>query len=232
MNLNTNQIAAIDARVDARLDELIKIGRFSALGTVIDYVPGEYTAMVVIDGSNQAVRVKVYQSCEPRNEYRVGLLKVYGYWHVIATYAHTWPSEARYNDAAADGTTASGAYSATPGGESVTFTKHYSSTSIHIEVNASLFITVSSLTGAWWGARVVGTTVDGAAVDEEYNVVHHQFNASSQSHHFGGWVAAPGVDVPAGSYVISLRWRRGTGTGTLNQNTADWVSMLAREVSP
>jgi hypothetical protein len=230
MGLTRDQIEAIDARVEERFNALLKLGRFSALGTVVEHVPGTTVAMVVIDGSNQATPVKVYQDCQPRQNDRVGLIKFYGYWHVIANYAHNWPAKVSYNDAAGTGTMASSAFEDTPGADNFDFTKRYDNSGLELGVSASLFITVSSLTGCWWAMRVTGASLTGVAVDNEYNIVHHQFNAQSQSHHFMGEDTF--YDVPAGSYNIRLRWRRGSGTGTLNQNTADWVSMWAREVSP
>lgn len=118
------------------------------------------------------------------------------------------------------GTTTSASYTATPGSQSVTFTKIFSATETYIQVYVAsgAFLSVGTNTE-------LGIAVQIAGVDHE---VFHQFINPTLTHtsHSGARL----ITANPGTYVIALRWARIGGTGTLSQNTGTWNTILVEEV--
>ena len=218
--LEPELLLAIDQRIEQRFDALLKMGRLTARGTVTDYRPGTLDAMVTFDGSIQSVPVKVYRSCRPLEGDRVGLLKFYGQWFIVANEAYRGPSSAAvWNSAAVFGTKSDGTYSAVPTNVVTTITKRYPDSKLWVGVQASAYTDTASTSG-WWSALITGTDIDGNTVNQEFNLAFHQHNLVNVHHSFGG---VHRLDMPAGELTLTLRWRRGVGGGALKTDSYDWV---------
>lgn len=239
MSLTGDQIRAIDARVEARFNDLVNLGKLTALGTVVDVgfvgasPAANTTAMVSIDGSKQAVPVKVFRSCRIAEGDRVGLVKMYGYWHVFANYDYRQWTTARFvNEACGNQNTASAVYVAIPGLTVIdSFVKQYPHSRLRISGNIA-YHTGTSQTGGWLGCLINGVDIEDNAIDLEYNISFFWLDTASTHYSHGGTIYVPAADIPVGQYTITPAWRRGAGSGQVIINTNSWFSLEVEEAGP
>jgi hypothetical protein len=81
--LNSDLLDIVDGRVRSMLPTL------SAVGTIIEWNPP--SAMVLFDGSNLAVPVKVFNDVDGRAGDRCGLMKFGNDWAVTGSFGARWP---------------------------------------------------------------------------------------------------------------------------------------------
>lgn len=123
------------------------------------------------------------------------------------------------NAALAAGTTVSAFYANMPGSPTVTLDKGSASTSIRVDLHASLFSTLAN-TEVRLAVNINGTT-DG-------DTVNFFINAANTHVQLASVAIFPFASV--GSIPIIARWRRVSGGGTLTTNANDWISLAATEV--
>lgn len=121
--------------------------------------------------------------------------------------------------ASVGGNTTSATYVNMPGPVTITLPKSYVDTRVRVDVHVSLFSTVGTT-----AARVAvgfNSLADG-------DVVNFFFNTANVHTQISGTAIFPFAF--AGSLPLTLRWRRVLGTGTITQDTNDWISFTAQEV--
>lgn len=117
--------------------------------------------------------------------------------------------------------TTSAAFANMGGTGSVTsfqFVKHYAATRIRVYMSASFYVTAAPPSNVIFGVQING--VDYEIVRGVGQVNERQINSAV------GYISG----VPAGTYTVQGRWRRESGTTTCRRDTADWVSINAKEV--
>jgi hypothetical protein len=113
-----------------------------------------------------------------------------------------------------------------PGTPTLTFTKRWTSTRVRVPVHVSAYNTTSTDTGLKIGVRFTST----AGVDTDYDVARILYNPVNQHLSFGATAYLTGV--AADTWTVKPIWARYVGSGTLTQDTGDWVSAAAAEIGP
>lgn len=99
---------------------------------------------------------------------------------------------------------------------SFSFTKRYTGSRIRVDVSASMYVP-ANVSNVVVGVRINGTDYD-----------LYEIPVLVNTRAFG--VAFRYITgVASGVYTVQARWRRSSGTGTLTRDTADWLSVSARE---
>jgi len=118
-------------------------------------------------------------------------------------------------------TTTSASYVSLAGTGSVTsfsFTKVWASTRVELSIAAGWSPTTSSA-GVTFGMRIDSTDYDCVKDVKGTGVVGTP----------SGFAVVTGL--AAGTYTVQARWKRHTGTGTLNRDTNHWLAILAKEIN-
>ncbi|MGF7228987.1 MAG: Kelch repeat-containing protein [Candidatus Saccharibacteria bacterium] len=126
------------------------------------------------------------------------------------------------NNAATAGTTTSTSYVNYPGTSSLTFTKLANSTKLSVSISVSFWSTAVN-TSAKVGVLIGGT---------DYDCTNFYFNNAALHMPLSCTVVISGVS--SGSQTAQIRWKRtvGTGgTGTLQMDTNDWITMKVEETN-
>jgi hypothetical protein len=121
--------------------------------------------------------------------------------------------------ALASGTTTSATFVDLPGSPSITLTKAYTQTRIRIDLHCIFYSTLAN-TGASFGVNIDGT--DGGVCSRVVNAANTYAQAS-------GTAIFPFA--VSGSLVITGRWLRYVGGGTLTTDGNAWFSVTAQEVT-
>lgn len=139
-------------------------------------------------------------------------------------------SNGLYNGQA--GTTTSATVANMPGPPTVTIRKKFAATSLHIQVNGTIFSSVATA-APLLSVFVSGVTGSNAGTyTSAHNIVVIQLaNLLLNSHTpYAGSIVLPNLG--AGTAVCTMRWLRLAGTGTLNVNADDFTNMTVSEVWP
>lgn len=228
MALDLDTIQAIDQRVLAMLKQDIQYG------TVADRTY-DNNALVVFDGSSQAVPVKVFGNVETYAGDRVGLVKFGSYWIVIGSMARRLPSYAWAEAFQSNTGTISGiTITDIPNPVTFTFRKWWNTTRVKTVIHGS----------AWLGAGTGGAqamdfgarfTSDLGTLDAQITSMY--FNAEQFHLPMSGEVPVAGattwdgVGLPAGTYTVKVWWRC-WGTGVIHVDAQDWIRLSCTEVAP
>ncbi len=214
-----NIIATIDARIDSRLS------RITAMGEVQTVNPNGREATVTMYGGAQAIPVKRagHVDCNPGD--KVGLVKAERDWW-IAWSAPRRDAPASLHtflggSSATPDTTALATYVTLPTAPTFALTKRYDAT--YIEADARMGAYATSLSAK------VGTAVLVNGVD--YDLATYMINTVSDHKHFTA-IAVIMSALPAGLYTVAYRWKRVSGSGTLNINNDDFWSVRYTERWP
>lgn len=215
--------ADLVAMVDQRIR--LFLSRNRAMGTLATKATTGSEGTALIDGAETATSVKVPGSvfCQPGD--RVCLDRYGSDW--VVTNAFTGPGfgEAlRYVDGlpSATGTAPTGAFSDLVEFGTLTFTKVYDATFVAAVVQAGAYSS-ATLTEAGFAVRF--TPIDGGDgyTPTDWGVTSLYFNNSGQHLSVTGQRRLTGI--PAGTYTVSLRWRRVAGTGNLAADDRDTFSV-------
>lgn len=107
--------------------------------------------------------------------------------------------------------------------KSFSFTKRYASTYTRIKIDLAVtFYASTSEAGPMFGVNVNST---------DYDVV--QLSTANGTNGTRQFIAGSRyiTGLPAGVYTVTGRWKRTSGTGTLERGPTDWTSLFATEVS-
>lgn len=106
---------------------------------------------------------------------------------------------------------------------SFSFNKAYDNTFVRVGLTASCFSSVAT-TRVVWAVRVVQTVGASAFGPTDWNMggfMINTVNVHTSFTKFKRFLGLADGGIPAGTYTISLRWRRSSGTGTLSADTND-----------
>lgn len=116
-------------------------------------------------------------------------------------------------------TTTSGT-NATLATASTSLLKRSGLTRVEVDLRASCFTTLATNTEATFAVGLGGT---------DYDIVSHFCNPVSTHLSCSGIRYLTGI--AAGTYTVTIRWRRTAGTGTLTRDANDTLSLKVREVA-
>ncbi len=115
--------------------------------------------------------------------------------------------------------TSSAAYANLLGTSSFAFVKQDASSRLKVTMHAGAFISIAA-TRPMYGVTLGATDYD--VVSQTINPINTHTNISGFSYLTG---------VPAGAYTVQGRWRRAAGTGVIQRNTEDWLSISVKELT-
>lgn len=226
MNFDEALIRMVDARIAAAQ---VKNRDFGVVVQRDTTGPG---ALVVFDGASGATPVKVLAHVDCFEGDRVALELVRTTWVVVGTFARH--SVAQYSTRTygpvGSGTTSSTTAVDMPSSTALpAVVKRYDDTGISISLTATLWATAT--TAAETSVYIQGTP--GTETASTFTpLVYIMCNAplvggtASRTTFHGN---ARGV-IPAGSYTLTARWRRSSGSvATLSMNESDMVTLQADE---
>jgi hypothetical protein len=225
--LDESTIKAIDARI-AKAQQLT-----TALGTVADRDTAGPYATVVFDGTQVAQPVKVLGHVHVNQGDRVALQLFGSSWVVVGTFARRG-LDTRVTRVFAPSLTAttSSSFVDVPGPVTLdAFNKRYDETAILFTIKVTTWTdVVSPPTRMSTGVRVAGTV--GTATETDYTaqdliIDYMEYDV------IGDRITAFGsvrLNMPAGTYDYTARWRRTAGTGQLQITVDDWTILTAAEV--
>jgi hypothetical protein len=197
------------------------------MGTVLSRETASARAIVSFDGSSGVGQpVKCFETviCDVGD--RVGLLKIEGDWIIAGNYTlRTLCDEFMSIQYTSTTTTSSATFVDMPTGTSLPIVKVKDATNLRIFMTCSLSATTTSVLFTI-GANI--TNADGS-ISSDVNCIVRAFNpASTHQDWSGGTVTS--LSLPAGSYTITGRWLKRSGTGNLSVNTDDGVTIAVKEV--
>lgn len=122
-------------------------------------------------------------------------------------------------NAGAAATTTSATYVNMPGTSSLAFTKKATSTKLVVTLNTSFWSTVNGT------ASRIAVRID----TTDYDCTNFYFNTANEHTQLSCTVVISGS--AAGSKTLQARWRRVSGTGTLQMDTNDWTGITVIETN-
>lgn len=220
MSYLDDQLELIDQRI--RLSQR----KTSANGTVVTRDTTGPGCTVLHDGASVATPAKVLGSVFANVGDRV-VLDLYGSdWLVTGSFTALAFGE---GNRAVDGLpSATGAMSSATFVDlteygSFSFSKAYDNTFVRVGLTASCFTSVAG-TRVAWAVRVVqtaGNTTYGATDLTMGGFVMNAATSHTSVTKFKRYLGLADGGIPAGTYTVSLRWRRVSGTGTITADTND-----------
>lgn len=218
MVYNNDMLAIINQQVRAGQTAV------TAMGTMVQRNLNTYDTqcVVIIDGSTQAIPVKIVGSVTAFDGDRVILNRVGSDWVVMASFVKRPLGSATYGGTSfSSGNTSSGSYGDLPGSPSVSVTKAYNDTDLRVHIVMSAFATNV-------GAQVrVGVSIPEQAVLA--NVGNFFYNVNNTHLTVAGIGLVPGVN--AGTLTVKGQWLLSGGVGPINVDSGDWISMDVQEVA-
>lgn len=214
MSIDENLINMIDQRIRAH------DAQTRAAGTCVDRAATGPGANVIFDGSSVAMPVKVLGTVFVQPGNRCVLDKYGSDWVVTGAWAATALGEASSMQLGPVGgtTTTSGSLVDLTPIDPVTFSKIYDNTFTEMHLTAGCFVTVAN-TRVRFALRV--TPIDPASgyTAADYVLAYEHFNVINQHLSFHAMTRA--LNIPSGSYTVQVRWKRDSGTGTLQCDDGD-----------
>jgi hypothetical protein len=186
--------------------------------------------MVQFEGSNVATPVKAFGNVEVLPGDRVGLVKFgppdRGEWVVVGTFSRRWPAQAS-RIWSGTGTYASSTLTDMPSAPTITMAKRWNDTALRVIMLGSAYPGVAFPGVVAFGFRYA---VNGGA-DTSVGFGEFGFNQDEHSA-FGASATYTGVGWEAGTYTFVAQWAYVGGSGNINVNPQDPISLLVAEVSP
>lgn len=220
MSMNDELLRLIDQRIASAVSQPTR------MGTVSDRQQNN-RAMVVLDGSSQAVPVKVFANAHVLEGDRVGLVKFGSEWVVIGGFTpRQFGGIKQFQNTAPSGSTTSTVHTPMNQG-SVTFRKLYSSTRIWVSADISAYTN---------GATHVYLSLGLNLIAPSYNVIwpfiHRDLVNALEHDTFSVAKPIPGTEsVPPGEYTAQPVWRVASGGGgSVNVDAGDEVNFAVMEV--
>lgn len=229
-------LAMIDQRVADGQTAVAKMGTVAGRQAGdLSGDPGRYWASVVFDGSGgTAMPVKCFESVIVDIGDRVGLVKFEGEWIIVGNYTlrglgtgslwtNTWGGTP---------TTTSGSFVDMPQSPFCEIIKRRDHTYLRIRLSTTAFSTVAGDI-AEFGVNVLS---EDASINYDETLFRiHLIRANEHIHNAATVTTAAAL--PAGPpgdagmrYLLTPRWRRSSGTGTLTVNTLDYLTLESAEV--
>jgi hypothetical protein len=217
------------AAIDARIAKAQKTSR--AVGTVAQRDTTGPGAMVVFDGTSIAQPVKVLGHVHVDQDDRVALELFGSSWVVIGSFnRHGLATSYARGYAPSGSESTSTSWTDAPGPMSILgFQKRYDDTYVLFQMTMTtqtdiqptvmqIGIRVSGVAGTDTGDTF--TPVEILLSEHEYDIVGNRISPTGFQR-YGG--------MPAGSYDLTARWRRTSGTGKMQATTNDIIVLTATE---
>lgn len=211
-------IQAIDERVKQAQQQLI------TNGTVTSYL-GDTDVMVTLDGSSVAIPCKCAGNVNAFENDRVVLVLSGDWWTVVGVFNRRWTSHQGKSLYQAAGTTTSQSFGDVPTPVSVTFQKMFDATRIYVQIQAGAFCTATPCETEW--AAIVDAP-NYAATEWLVTSIPHTGAFSRESS--TDWRFISGIN--AGTYTVTAKWRRKSGTGTSSTDGVEKVALSVMEAAP
>lgn len=214
---SADMLRTVDQMITARRDRITAVGTVSAR-------PATRTAntlSVTFDGSTLAVPVKKFAGVIVRENDRVGLVKFGNEWIVVGSWTAFDYPEQGYIGVGTVGTTASATYAATPGGESISFTKAFDDTKVRMAVDVGAYAG-GAFRRVMFGLRFV-------EIATTYDVAHLEIADNAKHTIVSGHRIQSGI--AAGVYTVALYWRA-PGSTTVQMDSNDEVCFSVAEIGP
>jgi hypothetical protein len=218
--------------IDQRIRAATSRERYS--GTIVSRATTGNAAMVVFDGSTVAMPVKVAGGVFARAGDRC-MLTLYGSdWVVTNSWAAVALGEATNSVliSGPSGTLTSATFVDINEFDPMLFTKAYDQTYVRLGLQAACFCNVSGGTSVRWGVRVTPVDTSSAFSAQDFACGYIYFNQTGvhlQSSGFTRVVSLAEGGMPAGDYMLSLRWLRWGGAGNLQFDSGDVFTLEADE---
>jgi hypothetical protein len=211
------------ARIDARIRFQAK--RTRAMGTVVSRATSGPAAMVRLDSADTPIPVLCPGSvfCQPGDWVTVDL---YGTQWVI-TNSFTGPG---FGEASkfliglplTTGALSSASYLDLSEFPAFSFTKFFDNTFVAIKASYSAYVTTGN-TEVEWAVRLAQTSGDTPYASADISMSGIFFNNATE--HLSKSMEKRMLGIPAGTYTVTLRWRRAGGSGTAIANADDGYSV-------
>jgi hypothetical protein len=226
-----SNLELIDQRITAGLARVTKMGTVQWVSPgELAGDPGLYAATVVFDGSSGTAQpVKCPYSVIVAEGDRVGLVRYEGEWLITVDYTLRTLGDGSYDQAIATvaNTTSTVFVDIASPASAIVPIKYRDSTLLRVTVAASMFTSAIPCTMEW--AAYISST-DGATGYDE-TILRRGINTAAEHTQMVGW--SDTAALPGGvGYAATVRWRRVSGTATLNMDGNDSVHVRLEEVSP
>jgi hypothetical protein len=200
-------------------------GPVTQFGTVVSVASldfAERDAMVVRDDAQVATPARVAAGVVALPGDRCIVTRVGTVWVLTEVFTRRWQSETGNRWTGVSGNTTSSSEQDVPGSPSFTFVKRFDDTQVRCDFAGTSFVTVAATTQVMFSLDFSGT--------HSVDVAEYYFNATSDHRTVAGIAFAPLIE--AGVWTVTVQWRRMSGTGTVSQNSDDFVSAACREIEP
>lgn len=233
--LAADLIQAIDDRVRSGERNVTQIG------AVVERTFDD-NALVVFDGSQGAIPVKVAGDVQAYVGDRVGLVRFGTWWVVVLSMTRRWPAESGASvPQASVGTTATVNFADTPDIVEFTFTKRWDVTRVRAFVSSSQRAVTQAAGRAQveYALRFTSPTMGVSS----YTICHlyddntdwplSMHKTVTGVKYLDGGTVWSSTTLPAGTYTVRVQWRRTpASTDTIQLDGEDWVCASCAEVSP
>lgn len=233
MSYNSAQLDLIDQRIRSSM-----VKDFAA-GTVTSrsLTSTDNRCMVTLDGGTVAVPAKMLGDVYAFEGDRVvlqfygtveinkdGSPEMHGDWVVAGTFARRFtPSEAgAESSGGAGGTTVSSTFAPVPNFPGFTFTKQWDDTRIRTTAHIGSWASVATDSYAQFAIDFDGTFQQEICGTTHNTINEHRIASGLR------WRSG----LAAGTYTVSVLWKRLTGTATITLDSNDNISVMVTEVSP
>jgi hypothetical protein len=209
------------------IDERIRLAKRAtrAVGTVVTRDTTGSGAMVKFDQADTPMPVRVAGGVFAQPEDRV-LLDLYGSdWVVTNSFSSAAFGEASrfyVGLTSAAGPITSSSFNDLQEVVPVTFTKFHDLTYVLVTASYGGYVDAVN-TEAEWAVRFTPTEAGTGYTAADITVGSIFFNTASE--HLNQSQQRRKTDIPAGTYTVSMRWRRVGGTGNLRANADDCYTM-------
>jgi hypothetical protein len=220
MTLDQSLIQMMDDRI--RLHDQAT----SLMGTVVTRDTSGTGATVLFDGSIVAAPVKCMGHVHCRPGDRVALSLHGSDWLIYGSFSGPGYGEASSAidglPSTTGGLTSSSFTDLTEFGTFV-FTKFYDNTFVRMGMSVGAYVTTAGDTRVAWGLRLSPTSGAVGYTATDYRIVYAFFhNTTVHQSASGMW---RNLSIPAGTYTVSARWRRASGSGTIFADANDYYSV-------
>lgn len=218
-------ITVMDQRIRAAMkaDQLF--------GTVVTRASAGPAATVQLDGSTVPIPVKClgHVFCQPQD--RVGLIRWGSDWLIVGSYSGPGFGEAsRTIDSlsAATGQLTSSTFVDLTEFGTLTFTKFYDNTYVDTQMSYGGFLfSGGTNTRIAYGLRFAIVNGGAGYIEQDYRLGYIFYNVSVNHQNGAGRLRILGI--PAGTYTVSVRWRRSSGTGSGGADQNDFFAVGINE---
>jgi hypothetical protein len=224
VSIADDTIALVDQRI--RLHDKQE----RATGTVVSRATIGPAAAVLFDGSTTPMPVKVlgHVFCQPGD--RVALDRYGSDWLITGSFSGPGFGEATAYQSglpSPTGALTSSTYVDLVEFGTMTFTKYHDNTFIRVALDAGAYSSVAVQT-LEIGARLTAQTGGAGYTPTDYVIIHRFFSSATIHQPMHGAVRVTGV--PAGTYTVTLRWKKISGSGNFvaDQNDSFALEMDER----